>query len=194
MEYPLHISFKILAIARQLAVQDARSQLVFYVRQKAFKLRESITVYADAGQTKPLYTINADRVLDISARYNFADAGGKYVGSVRRRGMKSLWKAHYEILEGDREVATVREESAWTKVLDGLIGEVPVLGMFTGYLFHPAYVLTRADGTLLLRLVKRPAFFEGRFEVTRHAKMSGDEETRALLSLVMVVLLERGRG
>lgn len=194
MEYPLQLSFKLLAIARQVSVTDARGQLVAYVRQKAFKLKEAVTVFADAEQTRPLYTIKADRVLDISARYNFADAAGNYLGSVKRKGMRSVWKAHYDVLEGEQLLLTITEESAWTKVLDSLVGEIPVVGMFTGYLFHPAYLVKRTNGAVVMRLEKRPAFFEGKFELTRHGDLDEREESRALLAVITTVLLERGRG
>lgn len=195
MEYPLHLSFKLIALARQISVRDARGQLVLYVKQKAFKLKEAVTVFGDEGQTVPLYTMKADRVLDFSARYNFSDAQGIPLGSVRRRGMRSIWKAHYEVCdETDRCVMEIKEENAWTKVFDSLLGEVPVVGMFTGYLFHPAYLVTRAGGDVGMRLVKEPAFFEGKFTITKNATMDEREEIRALLALLMTVLLERGRG
>jgi hypothetical protein len=194
MEYPLQISFKILAIARQLSVTDARGQLAFYVKQKAFKLKEAVTVFADLEQTRPLYTIKADRVIDWSARYNFADATGNYLGSVKRKGMRSLWRAHYDVFDGEQIVLTINEENAWTKFLDALVGEIPVVGMFTGYMFHPAYLVKRTNGAVVMRAEKRPAFFEGKFDITRHADLDPREETRALLSLLMMTLLERRRG
>ena len=194
MEYPLQLSFKLLAIARQISVTDARGQLVLYVKQKAFKLKEAMTVFADAAQARALYTIQADRILDISARYNFADATGNYLGSIKRQGMRSIWKAHYDVFDGERLELTITEESAWTKVLDALVGEIPVVGMFTGYLFHPAYLLKRTNGAVVLRLEKQPALFEGRFTVTQHGDLSEREETRALLAIITTVLLERGRG
>jgi uncharacterized protein YxjI len=194
MNYPLHMSFKVLAIARQISVTDAGGNLVFYVKQKAFKLKEAVTVFADAGQTQPLYSINANKVLDFSARYTFTDSSGRPLGSVRRQGMKSIWKAHYDVLDGENAVMTIQEESAWTKVLDGLVGEIPILGMFTGYLFHPAYLVSRQDGTVVLRLEKQPAFFEGKFIIEKKAEMDGQEEERALLSVIMMILLERLRG
>ena len=194
MNYPLHMSFKVLAIAQQISVTDAGGSLVFYVKQKAFKLKEAVTVFADAGQTQPLYSINANKMLDFSARYAFTDRQGRPLGSVRRQGMKSLWKSHYDVLDGEQVVMTIQEESAWTKVLDGLVGEIPILGMFTGYLFHPAYLVTRQDGTLVLRLEKQPAFFEGKFIIEKKAEMNEQEEERALLSVIMMILLERHRG
>lgn len=45
-----------------------------------------------------------------------------------------------------------------------------------------------------MRLVKEPAFLEGKFRVESLGPMREDEELRALLSLLMMVLLERARG
>ena len=89
---------------------------------------------------------------------------------------------------------TIKEEKPWTKVLDGLLGEIPVVGMFTGYFLHPTYIVSRANGAPVLRLTKQPAFFEGKFIIEKHDEMTADEEIRALLSLTMMVLLERDRG
>lgn len=194
MNYPLQVSFKLIAIAQQLSVTDATGSLIFYVKQKAFKLKEAVTVFADTGQTQALYTINADKVLDFSARYHFADRSGNPIGSVKRQGMKSIWKARYDILDGENPVMTIAEENAWIKVWDSLLGEIPIVGMFTGYLFHPAYLVTHTNGTLLMRLEKQPAFFEGKYSIEKHVDMPPAEETRALLSLIMMILLERRRG
>lgn len=194
MNYPLQLSFKILAIARQLSVTDATGRLTFYAKQKAFKLKEAVTIFADKEQTLPLYTINADRVIDFSARYNFSDRSGTALGAVKRQGMKSLWKARYDIADGDGPGMTIQEANPWTKVFDGLFGEIPIIGMFTGYLFHPAYEVHRQDGTTVMRLRKEPAFFESIYTIERLAPLDEREEIRVLLSLIMLVLLERGRG
>jgi uncharacterized protein YxjI len=194
MNYPLQLTFKTLAIAQQLSATDATGKLVFYVKQKAFKLKEDVTVFGDEAQTQPLFHIRAEKMLDFNARFNFTDAEGKVVGAVKRKGMKSLWKTHYEIFEGENVLLTINEENPWIKVLDGLLGEVPVLGLLTGYFFNPAYLVTRSDGTLVLRLKKQPAFFEGRFLIEKYVEFQPGEEARALLGLIMMVLLERRRG
>ncbi|MCH7610549.1 MAG: hypothetical protein IIA51_10005 [Chloroflexi bacterium] len=194
MQYPLDLSFKIMALAPQISVTDASGGLVFYVKQKLFKLKEEITVFADAKQTQPLYKINADRVLDFSARYHFTDVNGAELGSVKREGMRSLWRAHYDIFEGDALVMTIREENPWVKVLDGLFGQIPFIGMFSGYLFHPAFLVSRSDGTVVMRLKKQPAFLESKFTIEKQAELDEGRETRVLLSLLMMILLERARG
>lgn len=194
MNYPLTLTFKMLAIARQLSLRDASGRLVCYVKQRAFKLKEAVTVFADESQTTPLYTMAADRVIDFSAQYHFADAQGRRLGGVKRQGMRSLWKARYEVQAAQGRPMSIQEANPWTKVLDSVVGEIPVVGIFTGYLFHPAYVLSGPAGEPLLRLEKQPAFLEGRFKVEKLGHLGGDEEAVGLLSLIMVILLERRRG
>ncbi len=194
LSYPLTLSFKIVALAPQMSVSDANGSLIVYVRQKLLKLKESVTVFGDQQQTLPLFAMKADRVIDFSARYHMTDQQGRPVGSIKRQGMKSLWKAHYDIFENETVTMDIREENAWVKVMDGCFGEIPVLGMFTGYLFHPAYLVARPDGSVVMRMQKQPAFFEGKFLIEKQGQMSVDEERRALLSLLMMILLERSRG
>lgn len=195
MNYPLTLTFKLLAINTQVSITDSQGRMMLYVKQKAFKLKEDITVFSDDSQTRPLYHIKADRIIDFSARYTFTNTQGQVIGAIKREGMKSLWKSHYDLFDENRVVATVQEENPWIKVADSLLGEIPVLGLFTGYMFHPAYLLTRSEGTGLLRLVKRPSLTERRYEIEGHVSFLNDnEEARALLGLIMIVLLERARG
>ena len=194
MNFPLDLSFKKVALNPQVKVSDASGQVVLYTKQKAFKLKEAVTVFADVEQTRPLYTINADRVLDFNAKYNIADTAGRHLGAVARKGRKSLWRAQYEVTDGGGRAMTIQEENGWVKVGDALFGEIPLLGIFSGYIFNPSYLLTDAAGAPLMRLSKQPAFMEGKFRVERLAQMSEPDETRAVLSFLMMVLLERRRG
>ena len=88
----------------------------------------------------------------------------------------------------------ISEENGWIKVIDSLLGEIPVVGMFTGYFFNPSYILARIDETQVARLQKQPAFFEGKFQMSSLGQMSPDEEVRVLLSFLMMTLIERSRG
>ncbi len=195
MNYPLSLSFKLLALASQIYIRDSNGNLLGYVKQKLLKLKEDINVFADEGQTQHLFNIKADRILDFSANYRFTNNQGNVIGSIRRKGMRSIWKANYEIFDANgNQVLQINEENGWIKVIDAVAGEIPVLGMFTGYLFNPAYLISRTDGTQIARLQKEPAFFEGKFKLEPQIQLSGDEETRVLLSFLTMTLLERARG
>ena len=197
MNFPLDLRFKLLALAPQISVTDASGRLLYYVRQKAFKLKESITVFADAEQTRALYHVNADRVIDFGARYVIEDAAtGATLGAVRRQGLRSIWRAHYEVERGGSTVLEAREENPWIKLADGLLGELPIVGLLTGYILHPAYRLTQAaGGAPLLRMKKEMAFLEGRYTIERAGPPAAEaDEQLAVLGLLMLVLLERSRG
>lgn len=195
MNFPIELSFKLLAIASQIYVRDANGNLIGYVKQKLFKFKEEINVFADEGQTQKLFGIKADRVLDFSANYAFTSANGLHIGSIKRRGMRSIFKANYEIADASgNQVMQIHEENAWIKVVDSLLGEVPLLGMFTGYFFNPSYVVERMDGSPVAKLAKQPAFFEGKFKLELVGPVSEEEQTRILLSVLMMTLLERARG
>lgn len=195
MNFPLTLSFKILALASQINVQDAAGTTVAYVKQKLLKLREEIEVFVDKEQSRLLYSVKADRVIDFSARYNFKSASGGVLGAIKRQGMRSLWRAHYEVFDAtDKPVMAIKEENVWVRVWDSLFGELPVIGMLSGYLFHPAYLVTNSQGQLVARLVKQPAFFEGKFQLTAGPALTEADEPLVLLSLLTMTLLERARG
>ncbi len=195
MNFPLDIRFKILAIAQQIYVHDSGGRIVAYVKQKAFKLKEDVTVFGDEAQTRALYRIRADRMIDFSAQYRIEDTAGGEIGTVQRMGMKSFWRSHYEVHRGGGPLFTIREENPWVKIADGMISQIPVVGLLSGYLLHPAYNVTRADsGAAVLRAHKRPAFLEGRFQIDASGSMSEEDERLGVLSILMILLLERAQG
>lgn len=196
IQYPLTLSFKILALASQATVTDARGRTVLYTRQKLLKFKEHVEIWTDKSQGTRLADIRANKVIDWSARYQFTDASGGGIGSVGRRGWRSLWKAHYETFNpGDNAPDfSIQEVNPWSKVLDSFLGEIPIIGMLTGYFCHPSYLATRSDGSPAMRITKQPAFFEGKFLIEKVGHVSPREELNLFLSFLMLLLLERQRG
>ena len=195
MKFPIELSFKILALASQIYIRDADSNLFGYVKQKMFKLKEDINIFTDENQSQQRFNIKADRVIDFSARYNFTDNRGQPFGSIKRQGMRSIWKANYDVFDtSGNPIFKINEESGWVKVADSLVGEIPIVGMFTGYVFNPSYIVTKSNGTAVARLQKQPAFFESKFQLSKLGELNSDEENQVLLGVLMMILLERRRG
>lgn len=194
MQYPLELTFKFWSLTPQMTIADAQGNPVFYVRQKLFKLKEVINIFADEQRSQELFTIKADRIIDFSARYNFLDATGSVIGAVKRRGMRSLWKAHYDVFDGDRVVFTIQEENPWVKVIDTLLAELPFGSFFTGYLFNPTYLISRPEAGIVMKLSKRPTFWSRKFTIQSVDRVNDQEQTQILLSLMMMIFLERNRG
>ncbi len=195
MNFPLSFSFKLLALASQIYIRDANGNLNGYVKQKMFKLKEDINIFADEKQTQLLFNIKADRMIDWSANYTFTDAHGSTLGSIKRQGMRSIWKANYDIFDSSgNQTYKISEENGWIKFGDALFGEIPLVGILSGYVFNPSYIVARNDGTPIARLKKQPAFFEGKFILENLAQFAPEEETRIVLGVLMMLLLERRRG
>ncbi|MEM7784277.1 MAG: hypothetical protein AAF623_13065 [Planctomycetota bacterium] len=195
MEYPLNVTFKLFTLAPQIIVTDANQETVCFVKQKMFRLKEAINVFSDKKRQNPLCEIKADRIIDFSAKYTFTDNSGESFGAVRRKGMRSIWKAHYELMdENDQIFGVINEENPWSKVADSFFGEIPVLGAFSGYVFHPKYVLKNQSDQVIIRLSKLPAFFEGKYKIEKHLDMDPVDELRSLIGFLMMILLESRRG
>jgi uncharacterized protein YxjI len=195
LEYPLSFEFKIVSFGNQIYIKNCYGEVIGFVKQKLLKLTEAVKIYTDENSDQLSYAINADRWLDFSARYTFTDAQGAVIGSVKRDGVRSLWKAKYTIFdENEQTDLIIQEENAWVKVLDGLVGQIPILNLFTGYFLNPTYIVGRNDGTEVARFKKEPSFIGRKFKIEQTSSFETGEETRIYLSLIMFVLLERQRG
>lgn len=196
VQYPLRLSFKIMALASQATVVDASGKTVLYTKQKMFKFREHVEIFTDKSRATRLADIKANKVIDWSARYDSIDASGQPIGSVGRKGWRSIWKAHYETFNPGDNIPdfSIQEENPGAKVMDSLLGGIPIIGMATGYLFHPKYLATRSNGQPVMRLTKQAAFWEGRFGIEKLGELSPREELNLIFSYLMLVMLERKRG
>jgi hypothetical protein len=188
--YPLNLSFKIIALNPQVKITDSTGNTILYVKQSMLALKESIRVFADEKQQTELFTIKANKIIDWSAQYNIARSSGGQVGAVKRKGMKSLWKATYDIFDvGGNPVGQIHEENPWMKVLDSLVSEIPFFGM----LINPAYLI-ELRGQTALYLKKQPAYFEGKFTLEQRGSFSEEDEQLLITSIIMALMLERQRG
>jgi hypothetical protein len=195
-QFPLRMSFKFFALAPTITIYDATDRVILFVRQQIFRIREQVEVFADAARTQKIAHISADRIIDWSARYSFTEANGHAIGATGRRGMKSLWSAHYDVFNPGDTIPdfAIKEANPMAKVMDGLIGSIPVVGLLSLYLFHPKYIATRSDGCPAMSVTKVPAFLEGRFLVERLGPATDRETLNLILSFLLLTLLERRRG
>lgn len=195
LQFPLQFTFKISTFANDFIVKDANGTTVSYIKQKMFKFIEDVSVYNDESKTQVYYNIKANKWLDFSAAYNITNSAGMFIGKIVRKGWASIWKARYEIYdENEQQDLLVQEENPWVKVADALLIEIPLLGIISGYLFNPSYIVTRPNGTQVARIKKEASFWGRKFTLSKLSEFEKGEEERLVLSLMMMILLERRRG
>ncbi len=102
-------------------------KLAFYSELKAFKLKEDIRLYTDESMATEALVIKARRILDFSAAYDVFDpaTGGK-VGALKRKGLKSMVRDEWIIMDAsDQEIGLLEEDSLFLalirRLLSGLI-------------------------------------------------------------------------
>ena len=199
-EYPLFVSFKILAFAPQLQITDSSGRSLVYVKQKLFKFKEKVEIFTDKSKSTKLGTIQANKIIDWSARYFFEsnEATPRAIGSVGRKGMRSIWKASYEVFNPEDENPDyhISEENPAAKIFDSILGDIPVVGMASSYLFNPKYLATsKTTSEDVMRVTKKPALWEGKFQIDKLSEnLTSQQELNILFSYIMLLLLERSRG
>ena len=117
--------FSFLGASFRLFGEDG--SLAFFVKQKAFKLKEQITVFSDEAQKDAMLGIEARAILDISATYDVTDLKtGTPVGALKRKGVKSVFKDEWSLLDtGGTAIGTVAESSMLAALLSRLLPLVP---------------------------------------------------------------------
>ena len=195
IRFPLDFRFKIFTPSNDFSVFDAEGNEIAYTRQKIFKIKEAVQIFRSSSDKTELYRIDADRIIDFNAVYTVRTAAGEEVGKIQRQGMKSLWKTNYVLSRSDGRTAyTLNEANPWIAVANGLIGQIPFLGAFTGYFLNPSYTIQSPDGREVYLLKKEPSFFERKFSLHKLAEAADNDDVLVLGASMMLMLLERGDG
>jgi uncharacterized protein YxjI len=197
LQYPLDLRFRLIALAPRIHVTDAAGTERMFIHQKTFALKEDILVYNNSNKNNVIFRIRADRIIDFSATYRFYQGEGEQLlGAVKRKGMRSLWRATYLIDDANgQSTHHIKEDNPWVKIWDGLLPDI-----ISGFFLHPSYTVYRGanredESSPVMTLQKKSGFFEGRYGIElRVPDLSQNEEIAALLALIMLVQLERRRG
>ncbi len=194
LKYPLHFQFKVTSFANDFVAKDAEGRTIFYVREKIFSWRDHIMVYRDESKSELVYELISNKLIDFQQTFTIKNAEGKVVGKARRKTIRSLWRSTFNLMDAeDVHDHTIKEKNPWTKFWDGLFGELPIIGILSGYIFNPSYILRNDLDEPMFEIRKEPSFFGRKFSVVKITDKEVDEE-RFVLSLMLMVLMERSNG
>ncbi|WP_156308470.1 LURP-one-related/scramblase family protein [Sphingobacterium endophyticum] len=194
LQYPLHFKFRITSLANDFSATDAIGNSIYYVREKIFTWRDHIMVYRDESKAELIYELRSNKLIDFQQTFTISDNSGRVVGKVRRKSIKSLWRSTFNLMDAeDRLDHTIKEKNPWVKLWDGLFGELPIVGMLSGYFFNPSYILRNDLDEPMFEIIKEPSFFGRKFKVNKLTDKEVDDE-RFVLSLMLMVLMERSNG
>lgn len=194
LQYPLHFRFRVTSLANDFSAKDALGNSIYYVREKIFTIRDHIMVYRDESKAELLYELKSNKLIDFQQTFTITDRNGKVIGKVRRKSIKSLWRSTFNLMDAnDQQDHTIKEKNPWVKFWDGLFGELPLIGMLSGYVFNPSYLLRDNNEEAVFEITKEPSFFGRKFIVNKLTDKEVDDE-RFVLSLMLMILIERRNG
>ena len=94
-----------IAMTGKFRFYDPNGNLVMFSQQKMFKMREDIRVYSDESKSQEVLIIKARSIVDFSAAYDVIDtATNEHVGTLRRKGLKSILRDEWQVLNAAGQV------------------------------------------------------------------------------------------
>ena len=108
-----------IALTGKFRFYDPAGRLVMFSEQRMFRLREDIRVYGDESKSQEVLSIKARQILDFSAAYDVVDtAMNQKVGVLRRRGLRSILRDEWEVLDAnDNLIGKLFEDSVGLALL-----------------------------------------------------------------------------
>jgi uncharacterized protein YxjI len=112
-----------IALTGKLRFYNPSGELLLFCEQKMFKWREDIRIYEDEQKTREVLSIKARQIVDFSAAYDVVDsATGQKVGALRRKGLKSILRDEWEVLDAsDNIIGKLFEDNMGLAMLRRLV-------------------------------------------------------------------------
>lgn len=194
IKYPLQLKFKITTLANDFTVKDNSGKTIFYVREKLLKIRDHVKVYSNTSKEVQLYDLVSNKLIDFQQTFTITNSKQQVIGKVRKKTFQSFVKVTYNIQNPNGELEyTIREKSALVRFFDSIFGELPIIGFFSGYVFHPQYFVKDANQRTVMKLEKKPSFWGRKFTIEKLTSNPINEE-QIILSLMLLILQQRSRG
>jgi len=168
---------------------DAEGTQIGYCRQKAFKLKEDLRICTDDSMTEEMMRIRARSVIDFAATYDVTlpeSQGAGTLGSLRRRGMKSLVRDSWVIFDASgREIAKLQEDSV----------TAALFRRFFGSMFFPQkFEITTPDGRKIATLRQHFNWFVYRFGIAIHESDELIDDLVILAAGCLIAAVEGRQG
>lgn len=100
-------------VGAKFHVFNTNGEVVLFSKMKALRLKEDVRLFTSEDMSQELVNIHARKIIDFSATYDVSDSQtGLKIGALRRKGLKSILKDEWLILNAnDEEIGIIKEDS-----------------------------------------------------------------------------------
>jgi hypothetical protein len=165
-------------------------RLAAFVEQKRLTLKEQITAYTSEDKSEVLFTIQAEKVLDVHGRYFVRDGQGQLLGSLRKVFGKSLLRSTWEVANDKDEVLFTAQESSQVVALFRRFADfIPFVGIIAEFVpFH--FEFRRGD--VVIGSYRRVITFRDQYTMTFEPAAAGiDRRLGLALGIALDALQSR---
>lgn len=123
-EFPTYLLRRqAIALTGKFRFYDPAGRMIMFSEQKMFRLREDIRVYSDESKSQEVLSIQARQIMDFSAAYDVVDTAlNQKAGVLRRKGLRSLLRDEWEVLDAnDNVIGQLFEDSIGLALLRRLL-------------------------------------------------------------------------
>jgi len=106
-------------LGRVFRIYSPSGNLRYYVKRKAFRLKDELNVYTDENQSDVALVIKARSVFDFGATFDVSEPGSfEPIGACRRQGLKSILRDEWTVMgPGDVVIGKIQEDSMFLAML-----------------------------------------------------------------------------
>ena len=98
-------------LGRKYHVYAPDGSLVMFLKHPLMKLRSEFTIYTDESESTPLLIVKSRNLIAINMAHDVIDpATGEKTGSIRTRGIKSMVRDTWDLLDANDQVIGLMEE------------------------------------------------------------------------------------
>ena len=125
-----------------------KGALIAFAEQKRFTFRESITVWTDESRAEVLFSVKAEKILDIHGKFLVRDAADNLIGYCRKAFGASLFRSTWEVYSASDELLfTATEKNKFIAITRRIARFFPYLEDIAP--FFPFNFIFEKDGNVV---------------------------------------------
>ena len=173
-----------------------KGKLLAHAQQKRLAFKEQVDFYSDESKAKHVFTLRAEKVMDVHGKYFVEDEDGKRIGAFKKEFAKSLLNSTWDILDSRNKPAlTVSESNPTIAILRRFLQWIPIIGdvldLFMNF-FRYHFVFRDSKGSEVAQYIKTKLFRDHYLlDMTSQAYESQDWRTLAAFAVALDALQSR---
>ena len=170
---------------------DVKGELIAFAEQARFAFREAITVWKSDTKADVLFTVKAEKLLDVHGRFLVKDTDGNLIGYCKKAFGASLLRSTWEIYDAqDTLLFTARELSPVMAIVRRVAQFIPFLADIAP--FFPFNFVFEKETAVVGAHTRVWGSFTDQYKQSLDAQLSGADRRLVLaLGILLDALQDR---